>query len=329
LTVTPTRLVVGRADQLIFTAKVADGTPRKVELFLAPDAAADGTLVIPLVDTGDFSARDAAAGDGIYSNAFAQRACTAAGTLHYYALVTKADGTTQKLPMTVACVAQPPAAAVPAALTLGGGTLQKLEQQVAGGTATPMALAAAATEVKAAAGVDPASVYTTDKSVVWTDMNGLEFSVELQLPGQKAAPKPYASGHEPGYTSDWKQMLVTASGTRAASTAVAAAPAAAGERSCVVVAGAEGGGLQSAVPRALQCDGACTPTAHSQTEIVFQILLATYVVAPHITIILPACCQSSRSWGCRLVAIAMIGNLEPTDSSTVQCSAVHYCSKPC
>ena len=234
------RVVVGQQERLIFTAHLPSTAPAgtMVALYQAAGPAASGTQVFPLVDTGDYSARDAFAGDGVYSNTMSAMPCTSPGDLYFYAMVSLPAGG-QRLDAVVHCVNPPAPAALTAGLTKASEVDRQLHELVAtGGKSTPEALAVMAASLKGTAVVDAASVRSTGQSVVWQTTDGLTMRAHLPLPGQRAAPggdsgggsdpqlpnKPYKD-HQPEYAADYMDMLGVPAQRAAPAAAGAALPA--------------------------------------------------------------------------------------------------------
>jgi hypothetical protein len=187
LAVSQDRAMVGASEQIIFTAQAGgESIPSRVQLYEADSAGNRGDYLLDLFDDGDFTHRDADAGDAIFSNTFTVNYPTA-GDRYYLAELTVGGAVLTSLARLTA-FPQPSQSVIADRITFSDQYQNRLNGLIADGQSLENALDQVAVEVRAATGTVVAeSVSVSGRGVCWMTVDGFGQGVTAPQPGELCA----------------------------------------------------------------------------------------------------------------------------------------------
>lgn len=180
---TPTQVVAGYSDLLIFTATFTSAPGKAIKLHESNATGAVGPFLADLYDDGSFSHRDTKAGDNTFSNVISIEGDVPGTTKHYIAVV---EGTTRGAVANVSIMVRISEDQVQVQIQQVNQLQTQLDALVAGGSPRGDALAQVAVAIKALPTVDVDSVLVTARHVTWMTKDGMSFIVNSYAPGERS-----------------------------------------------------------------------------------------------------------------------------------------------
>lgn len=180
LQVSTDQVGAGLNERLTFTARVPSVAPvTRVQLFQGDDL---GRPVVPLVDLyddGDFTHRDAVAGDGMFSNALSVNLPTAGQ--HVFVAVVSTTSGTARYSVRVTAVQIPTETRVAARVEMMTYQQSRLFQLVEADVPLPEALDIIRTQLEIDPSVRTTSLQTGSVSLTWESVEGIRLGIIATL----------------------------------------------------------------------------------------------------------------------------------------------------